>query len=89
MARVGPATVETPRESLWPPVAVLRDTALLLIALLLVTLFTDGNLALVLSLGLILAWVFVSPAARRTATPRRCHSGSGSSPSSPRSSSPT
>jgi len=57
--RVGPATIETSRESLWPPVAVLRDTALLLVALLLVTLFTDGDLALVLSLVLVLAFAFL------------------------------
>jgi len=56
---VGPATIETPRESLWPPVSALRDTALLLVALLLVALFADGNLALVLSLGLVFAWVFL------------------------------
>ena len=59
MRRVGTATTETPRESLWPPVAVLRDTELLLVALLLVTLFADGDLALVLSLVLVLAFAFL------------------------------
>ena len=59
MRRVGPASTETPRESLWPPVAVLRDTGLLLVALLLVTLFADGDLALVLSLVLVLAFAFL------------------------------
>ena len=39
---------------------MLRDTALLLVALLLVTLFADGDLALVLSLVLLVVWVVAS-----------------------------
>jgi hypothetical protein len=38
----------------------LRDTALLLVALLLVTLFADGDLSLALMVGLVLAWAVLS-----------------------------
>jgi hypothetical protein len=60
---VSTATPERPRDSLWPPVVVLRDTALLLVALLLVTLLADGDLALVLAVVLVLAWAVVAVAA--------------------------
>ena len=46
--------------SLWPPLAVVRDTVLLLVALLVVALLADGDLVLVLSLVLIVAWLFLS-----------------------------
>jgi hypothetical protein len=57
--RVNGAT-EVYQESLWPPVAALRETALLLVGLLLVALLVDGDLALLLAGVLILAWALLS-----------------------------
>ena len=45
-----------PAESLWPPADALRDTALLLVGLVLVVLLADGQLVLWLSGVLVVAW---------------------------------
>ena len=45
-----------PTESLWPPADALRDTALLLVGLVLVVLLADGQLVLWLSGVLVVAW---------------------------------
>jgi len=45
---------------LWPPTAVLRDTALLLAGLVLVALLADGQLVLWLSAALVVVWAGLS-----------------------------
>jgi hypothetical protein len=49
-----------PIDSLWPPAAAVRDTALLLVGLVLVVLLADGELVLWLSAVLVIAWALLS-----------------------------
>ena len=55
-----------PAESLWPSAEVLRDTALLLVGLVLVVLLADGDLVLYLSAGLVVAWAFLTSRGHRS-----------------------